>query len=125
MLQDQHPDDDLGRRTKTAATATLRPPFLKGLRNDFNHGVVLEQRVDLAQPVGPQFVPIRQQDFEQTPFALSALHHARSFDESRTGSLVRRIDRRNRRIDAFGHGRPPTIGTGQRVTRSFLHREVD
>src|SRR5205823_1673824 len=24
----------------------------------------------------------------------------------------------------FGHGRPPAIGTSQRVTRSFLHRKV-
>jgi hypothetical protein len=68
------------------------------LRHHLNHRFVLEQRVDLAQPVGPQFVPIGQQNFEQTPLALSALNHARSFDESRAGSVVRQIDRRNRRI---------------------------
>ena len=46
--------------------------------------------------VGPQFVPIGQQDLEQTPLPLSALNHARSFDEnSRAGSVVRRIDRGN------------------------------
>ena len=110
---------------RPAAAATLRPARFKRLGHDLNHGLVLEQRVDLAQPVGPQFVPIGQQNFEQTPLALSALNHARSFDESsRAGSVVRRIDRRNRRIEAFGHGRPPAIGTSQRLTRSFLHREV-
>jgi hypothetical protein len=56
-------------------------------------------------------VPIGQQDFEQTPFPLSALNHARSFDEmSRAGSLVRRIVRRNRRIDRLvTAGRRPSV----------------
>jgi hypothetical protein len=44
-------------------------------------------------------VTIGQQNFEQTPFALSSLNHARSFDESRAGSVVRRIDRRHCKID--------------------------
>jgi hypothetical protein len=76
-----------------------------------NHGLVLEQGVDLAQPVRPQFVPIGQQDLEQTSLALSALNHARSFDDSsRAGSLVRRIDRRNGRIERFvTAGRRPSI----------------
>jgi hypothetical protein len=56
-------------------------------------------------------VPIGQQDFEQTPLALSALNHARSFDESsRAGSLVRQIDRRNRRIErSVTAGRRPSV----------------
>jgi hypothetical protein len=55
-------------------------------------------------------VPIGQQDFEQTPLSLSALNHARSFDESRAGSVVRRIDRRNGRIDRFvTAGRRPSV----------------
>jgi hypothetical protein len=100
MLEDQHPDDHLGWCAGTAATSTLRPSLLKRLRHDLNHGVVLEQRVDLSQPVGPQFVTVGQQDFEQTPLALSALHHTRSFAESsRAGTVVRRINRRNGRID--------------------------
>ena len=42
------------------------------------------------------------QDLEQTPLPLSALDHARSFAAmSRAGSLVRQIDRRNRRINRF------------------------
>jgi hypothetical protein len=109
MLQDQHPDDDLRRRAKPAAPATLRPSLLQALRHDLNHGLVLEQRVNLAQPVGPQFVAIGQENFEQTPLALSALNHARSFDQqSRAGSVVRRIDRRNRRMACFvtAGGRP-------------------
>jgi hypothetical protein len=45
-------------------------------------------------------VSVGQQDFEQTPLALSALNHARSFDEtSCAGSVVQQIDRRNCRID--------------------------
>src|SRR4029450_13965424 len=48
----------------------------------------LERGVDPSQPVGPQLVPIGQQHFEQTPLALFALNHARSFDEStRAGSV--------------------------------------
>jgi hypothetical protein len=65
---------------ETSATPTLRPPSFERLGHDLNHGVVLEQRVDLAQPVGPQFVTVGQQHFEQTPLALSALDHARSFE---------------------------------------------
>jgi hypothetical protein len=77
----------------------LARPF-KRVRHDFNHGIVFGQRVDLAQPIGPQFVPIGQQHLEQTPLALFALNHARSFDESlRAGSAVREIDRRNRRVE--------------------------
>ena len=79
MLQHQHPDHDLRRRAGTAATATLRPTSFECLRDDLNHRFVLEQRVDLSQPVGPQFVAVWQEDFEQTPLALSALNHARSF----------------------------------------------
>jgi hypothetical protein len=84
------------------------------VRDDVNHGLVLKQRVDLAQPVGPQFVPIGQQDFEQTPLPLSALNHARSFDESASaGSVVRRIVRRNRRIGRIDRlvtaGRRPSV----------------
>jgi hypothetical protein len=74
MLQDQH-----GRPRPTAAT-TLRPSRFERLRNDFNHGLVLEQRVDSPQPVRPQFVSIGQQHFEQTPLALAASDHARSFE---------------------------------------------
>ena len=48
MLQDQHPDHDLRRRAGTAAATTLRPPRFERLRDDLNHGLVLEQRVDLA-----------------------------------------------------------------------------
>jgi hypothetical protein len=110
MLQDQHPEDDLRRRAEAAATPTLRSARFERVRHDLNHGVVLEQRVDLAQPVGPQFVAIGQQNFEQAPLALSALHHARSFEESRAGSVVRQIDRRNRRIERFvTAGRRPLV----------------
>ena len=110
---------------ETSAAPTLRPPRLERLRHDLNHGLVLEQRIDLAQPVGPQFVAIGQQNFEQTPLALSALNHARSFDESsRAGSVVRSDRSSQLQNRTFGHGRPPAIGTSQRVTRSFLHREV-
>jgi hypothetical protein len=81
------------------------------VRDDINHGLVLEQRVDLAQPVGPQFVAVWQQDLEQTPLPLSALNHARSFAAmSRAGSLVRQIDRRNRRINRLvTTGRRPSV----------------
>jgi hypothetical protein len=61
------------------APPTLRPARLETFGYDFSHSLVLEQCVDLAQPVGPQFVTVGQQDFEQTSFPLSALHHARSF----------------------------------------------
>jgi hypothetical protein len=81
MLQDQHPNHDLRRRTQASATATLRPPFFKRLSDDLNHGIILEERIDLSQPVGPQLVPIRQQNFEETPFALSTLNHARSSEK--------------------------------------------
>jgi hypothetical protein len=57
----------------------LRPSRFERLRDDLNHCLVLEQRVDAPQPVGPQFVAIGQQHFEQTPLALSASDHARSF----------------------------------------------
>ena len=80
MLQHQHPDDDLGRRAGTSAATTLRPPRFERLGDHLNHGLVLEQRVDSPQPVGPQFVSIGQQHFEQTALALSASDHARSFD---------------------------------------------
>src|SRR5262249_58018577 len=80
-----------------------------------NQGLVLEQPVDLAQPVGPQLVPIGQQNLEQTPLALSALNHARSFAEgSRAGSLVRQIDRRNRRPERF-------VMAGRRRSVQFSH----
>src|SRR5438094_5221244 len=90
MLEDQHPNDDLRRRARPAAAPTLRPPRLERLRDDLNHRVVLEKRVDFPQPVGPQLVPVRQEDLEQIALALSALNHARSFTEgSRAGSVVR------------------------------------
>ena len=81
MLQNQHPQHDLGRRAGTTAPPTLRPARFQRLRHRLNHGFVLEQRIDLAQPVGPQLVTIGQQHFEQTALALTALDHARSFDE--------------------------------------------
>jgi hypothetical protein len=59
-------------------------------------------------------VAIGQQDFEQTPLSLSALNHARSFDESRAGSVVREIDRRNRRIERFvTAGRRPLLSVSE------------
>jgi hypothetical protein len=76
MFEDQHPEHDLGGRSRPAATSTLWPTRFQALRDGLNHGFVLEQRVDLAQPVGPQFVAVRQEDFEQTPLTLSALNHA-------------------------------------------------
>jgi hypothetical protein len=93
---------DLRGGTEAPAAATLPPARFEALRHDFNHAFVLEQRIDLAQPVGPQFVPVWQQDLEQTSLALSALNHARSFAEtSRAGSVVRQINRRNRRMKRF------------------------
>ncbi len=79
MLQDQHPQHDLRRRARAPAASTLRPARFHGQGHGLNHGLVLEQRIDLAQPVGPQFVTIGQQHFEQTPLALSTSDHARSF----------------------------------------------
>ena len=82
VLQDQHPDHDLRRRAWTSAATTVRPSCLECLGHDLNHGLVLEHRIDPPQPVGPQFVPIGQQHFEQTPLALSASDHAHSFEAS-------------------------------------------
>ena len=79
VLQDQHPNHDLRRCPRPAASTTLRPSRLERLRDDLNHGLVLEQRVDPPQPVGPQLVTIGQQHFEETPLALTASDHARSF----------------------------------------------
>ena len=70
-----------------------RPPFdvvdgelgLERLDDRINHGLVLEQRVDPPQPVGPQLVPVRQEHFEQTALTLATLNHARSFDEITRG----------------------------------------
>ncbi len=96
MLQDQHPQHDVGRCPGAPAAPTLRPARLERLDDRVNHGLVLEQRVDPPQPVGPQLVPVGQEHFEQTALALATLNHARSFDErSRAGSVVRRIDRGN------------------------------
>jgi hypothetical protein len=97
MLQNQHPDDHIGRRPWPPAAPTLGPTFFERLGHDFNHGFVLEGDVNASQPVGPQLVTIGQQNFEQTPLALLALNHARSFDQrSCAGSVeVRRIDRGN------------------------------
>ncbi|HZY41488.1 MAG TPA: hypothetical protein VFF59_05750 [Anaerolineae bacterium] len=100
-------------RTSPAMPA-LRPARLERVRDDLKHGLVLEQCVDLAQPVRPQFESIGQNDFEQTPLPLSALHHARSIAaSSRPGSVVRSIDRRNRRIGRIDHlvtvGRRPSV----------------
>jgi hypothetical protein len=77
MLQDQHPNDDLGgvpsrprrrlcghRRSIAWATTSITDSS--------------EQRVDPSQPVRPQLVAIGQQHFEETPLALSASNHARS-----------------------------------------------
>jgi hypothetical protein len=63
----------------------LWPARLQTSRHRLNHGFVLEQRVDFAQPIGPQLVPIRQQDLKQTALALATLNHARSFDEITRG----------------------------------------
>jgi hypothetical protein len=82
-------------RAGAAASPTLGPTVFERLSHHVNHGLVLERGVDAAQPIGPQLVTIRQQNFEQTPLALFALNHARSFDESRAGSVVRLIDRGN------------------------------
>jgi hypothetical protein len=56
-------------------------------------------------------VAVWQEDFEQTPLALSALNHARSFvAASRAGSVVRQIDRRNGRINRLvTAGRRPSV----------------
>jgi hypothetical protein len=111
VLQNQHPDDDFGRRSEPPAASTLGPAFLERLGHHFNHGRVLEGGIDSSQPVGPQLVTIGQQNFEQTPLALSALNHARSFDErSCAGRVVRQIDRRNRRFERLvTAGRRPSV----------------
>jgi hypothetical protein len=80
MLQDQHPQHDVGWCPRASTPPTLRPARLQRLRHRLNHGLVLEQRVDTPQPVGPQFVSVGQRRFEQTPLALSASDHAHSFE---------------------------------------------
>jgi hypothetical protein len=100
VFQNQHADHDLRRRTEAAAPSTVWPSSFERLGHNLNHSLVLEQRIDLAQPIGPQLVAVGQQNFEQTPLALSALNHARSFDQrSHAGKVVRQIDRRNRRMN--------------------------
>ena len=81
MFQDQHPNHDLRGRPWSPAATALRPPRLERLRHHLNHRFVLEQRIDTPQPVGPQFVSIGQQHFEETALALSASDHARSFGD--------------------------------------------
>jgi putative transposase len=69
---------------------------------------LVDRRSCFDRLVGPQFVSVRQEDFEQTSLALSALNRARSFDERpRAGSVVRQIDRRNgiERLVAAGRWR--------------------
>jgi hypothetical protein len=81
------------------------------LRDDFDHAFDLQQRVDLAQPIRPQFVPIGQQDFEPTPLALSTLNHARSFAENITRGQCSTTDRsRQRRMNHLvTAGRRPSV----------------
>jgi hypothetical protein len=63
--------------------------------------------------------PVGQQDFEQTPLALSALNRARSFDDhvravKYVRSIVAIVESNVR------HRRPPAVSTMQRLTRSFF-----
>jgi len=46
MLQDQHPQHDIGRGPRASASPTLRPARLERLDDRINHGLVLEQCVD-------------------------------------------------------------------------------
>src|SRR5262249_39089172 len=113
------------RRPEASTAATLWPSLLKCLCHDVNHRLVLERGIDATQPVGPQLVPIGQQNFEETPLALSALNHARSFAAEITRGQSSTRDRSSQSPhDTFGHRRPPTVGTTQRFTGSFLHRKV-
>ena len=80
MLQNQHPNHHVRRRPRTSTPTTLRPSCFERLGHDLNHGLVLEQRVDPPQPVGPQLVTIGEQHLEQTSLALTASDHARSFE---------------------------------------------
>jgi hypothetical protein len=92
MLQDQHPNHDLGWRAGPPAFPALRPALLQRGGDGLNHGLVLEHRVDPLQPGGPQFVGVGQQDLEQTALALSSSHHGRSFrGRSWARSVVRPI----------------------------------
>src|SRR5262249_21110707 len=125
MLQDEHPQYDLGGRAETPTVLALRPPRFGTLRHRFNHRFVLEQRVDPPQPIGPQLVTVGQQHFEQTALALSALDHARSF-ESICACSVRNDDQRWQ-FDRKCVVSPPTwpaLDDSQRLTESLLHRKV-
>jgi hypothetical protein len=121
MLEDQHSQHHIRRCPSRSAPSTLRPPCLERLRDSLNHGLVLEQRVALAQPVGPQLVPVRQEDLEQTALALATLNHARSFAKT----IMRRqcsTTNRSRQTPngAFGHRRMRAANTIQRLTGHFF-----
>ncbi len=109
---------DFGRRPNRPSSA-LRPTFLESLSHDVNDGLVLAQRVDLAQPVGPQFVPVRQEDLKQTALPLSALNHARSFAEGSRAAVwyLRSIVASESRT--FSHGQSSLATTMQSRSHSF------
>jgi hypothetical protein len=97
MLQDQHPQHDVGRRPGAAPGADFAAGGPSSAWTTVSITASSSSSVSIRRnQSGQQLVPVCQEHFEQTALALATLNHARSFDEkSRAGRVVRPIDRRN------------------------------
>jgi hypothetical protein len=56
MLQQQHPQDHLGRSTGATMCATAWPAFFQSLIDGDQQGFVLQQHIGLPHPVLPQLL---------------------------------------------------------------------
>src|SRR2546422_1706570 len=79
VLEQQQPQDDLGRKAQAAARAALRPALPQGRIDGRHQVVVVEDPVDRPHPVVPELVDgLTEKSLGKTALTPADLNHARS-----------------------------------------------
>src|SRR3989449_272502 len=125
MLEDEHPQHDGGGRAQSAPAPALGMTLRQRLRHAIDEDIVVKERVDPPKGGVPQFVAVRQEDFDEAALPVRSPHHGASGEADRVSRVARAVDPRrsltiaDRPTDRQGNWR---IRTNSNVACPDRHR---
>ena len=89
MLEDEHPQHDGGGRAQSAPAPALGMTLRQGLRHAIDEDIVVKERVDPPKGGVPQFVAVRQEDFDEAALPVRSPHHGASGEADHVSRIAR------------------------------------
>src|SRR2546430_15430616 len=125
MLEDEPPEHEGGGRAQSAPAPALGMTLRQRLRHAIDEDIVVKERIDPPKGGVPQFVAVRQKDFDEAALPVRSPHHGASGEADRVSRVARAVDPRrsltiaDRPTDRQGNWR---IRTSSDITTPDEHR---